>query len=55
VVEILFCQYENVVLYGVSLISAASLASVLRNLRKMSEVAQKISMANVLIKSTPTA
>ena len=42
------------VLYGVLLISAASLASALRNLRKMSEVAPNISMANGL-KSTPTA
>ena len=37
-----------------SLISAASLASVLRNLRKISEVAPNISIASGL-KSTPTA
>jgi hypothetical protein len=42
------------VLYGVSLISAASLASVLRNLRKVSDVAPYISIASGL-KSTPTA
>jgi hypothetical protein len=53
VVEIRFCQYK-MLCFRVSLISTASLASVWRNLRKISEVAPNISIANGF-NSTPTA